>query len=153
METPLEPNTSAVLASTEDCRSLPFPGERQRATPASDAVGVVDKALLAPGRRACVFREEAALVFVGSVGGDPVQKLLREQCPDHPATGGACLGRGAAEVALAVVTQDGPAPSSTSGAFGCAAASASDRASAEKPLALTGLRLRSRKAEGRRNGG
>ena len=78
-------------------RTFKFAGQGQQETPVADIRGIVEMLLLVPGRRAAAFRRSVASVFVRYVGGDPllleevekaahVQRFLREECPEHPAT-------------------------------------------------------------------
>jgi hypothetical protein len=69
---------------------------RYRATPATDARGVVHILMVLPGQAASLFRMQAADVLVRYLGGDPelvtqiwtnrrAQEELAATCPEHPA--------------------------------------------------------------------
>jgi hypothetical protein len=87
----------AMGESATHCRTFQFDGEREKETPVTDIEGLVRMFLLVPGRRAAGFRRQVSELFVRFVGGDLsliddlekaalVQKRLREEQPNHPAT-------------------------------------------------------------------
>jgi hypothetical protein len=78
-------------------RVFQFDGAGENETPVTDIEGLVQMFLLVPGRRAAVFRRQVSELFVRFAGGDLsliddleraalVQKRLREEQPNHPAT-------------------------------------------------------------------